>query len=176
MLGILTVILSFLFFGRATSTYDVIISLGLLFSITAYLIILFKDTKRSKILWTLIVFASIGIQQFTESLMIRLSYLYFINQNEQDLSKANQILIPKASDIIWGSDSSLWERNNLSMLEGTNIKNYVANKNISFVIKDSTKIYYRTFGMLDVSHGVFYFYTTTKPDNRYKHLTGNWYY
>ncbi len=175
LVGILTIILSFLFFGRATSTYDVIILSGLSLSTIAYLIILFKDNRQSKLIWTLVVFAGIGLQWLTEPSMIRLSYLYYVKQNEQEFSKVNKIILAKTTNTIWVGDSRLWKRHGLSTDEGLAIRNAVRDKQVSFIEKDSIKIYYRTFGMLDVSHGLFYFYSSSKPDSRYKHLTGNWY-
>jgi hypothetical protein len=102
--------------------------------------------------------------------------MYFLKQNETNLSRVNQILISKGIHTIWVQDSSLWRRHYLTPEEGMAIKNLVKDKHISSIERDSIKIYYRTFGMLDVSHGLYYFYTSVKPDNRFKHLSGNWYY
>lgn len=176
LVGIVAVILSFLFFGRATPTYDVILISGLCLSAVAYLFILFKDSGRNRIIWTFVIIAGICLQWLTEPLMIRLSYLYFLKQNEVDLSRVNQILITKGIHTIWVQDSNLWQRHYLTPEEGMTIKNLIKDKKISSIERDSVKIYYRTFGMLDVSHGLFYFYTVAKPDNRFKHLSGNWYY
>lgn len=176
LVGIAAVILSFLFFGRATPPYDVILLSGLCLSAVAYLWIIIKDSGRSRIIWTLVVVAGIGLHWLTEPLMIRLSYLYFLKQNETDLSKVNQILIDKGIHTIWVQDANLWQRHYLTPEEGMTIKNLVKDKHISAIERDSIKIYYRTFGMLDVSHGLYYFYTSVKPDNRFKHLSGKWYY
>jgi hypothetical protein len=176
LVGIAAVILSFLFFGRATPTYDIILFSGLGLSAIAFLWILIKDSGRNRIIWSLVVVAGIGLQRLTEPLMIMLSYLYFLKQNETNLSRVNQILISKGIHTIWVQDSSLWRRHYLTPEEGMAIKNLVKDKHISSIERDSIKIYYRTFGMLDVSHGLYYFYTSVKPDNRFKHLSGNWYY
>ncbi|MGB3007019.1 MAG: hypothetical protein WBC06_10945 [Chitinophagaceae bacterium] len=176
LLGIVSIILSFLFFGRATKTYDTIILSGLTISIITYLIIIIKDNKRNKILWTLVVFAGISVQLFTEPLLIRCSYLFFLRQNEKEFIKINQVLLSKTRNITWVHDSTLWKRNGLSTEEGMIIKNLVNSNKISLIEKDYATIYYRTFGMLDVSHGIFYFYTPEKPDSRYRHIYGNWYY
>ena len=174
--GILMIVLSFLFFGRATSTYNIIILSGLSVSLIAYLVILFKDSSRIRIFWTLIVLAGIGLQWLTEPFMIRMSYLFYVRQNDLNLSKINQIFIAKPGNVSWVYDSTLWKRNGLSETEGKTIKSLVKSKNISLIAKDSEKIYFRTFGMLDVSHGLYYFYSSEKPDTDYRHITGSWYY
>jgi hypothetical protein len=176
LVGIVTIILSFLVFGRATSTYKVIVPAGLCLSAVAYLAILFKDSSRNRIIWTLVVIAGICLQWITEPFMIRLSNLHFIKQNEVAFSKINQTLIAKRQHTIWVYDSSLWRRHLFTKEEGMRIRNLVEGKNILAIEIDSVKIYYRTIEMVSVSHDLFYFYTSAQPDNRFKHLSGNWYY
>lgn len=150
--------------------------MGLSLSLVTYSLILFKDPGPIKLIWTLIVFAGIALQWVTEPLMIRLSFLLYIRQHETNLFDVNQILMTKPGNATWVYDSTLWKRNGISETEGRTINDLVNSKHISLIVKDSTKIYFRTFGMLDVSHGLYYFYSSQKPESRYRHVIGNWYY
>ncbi|NJM90270.1 MAG: hypothetical protein HC847_27165 [Hydrococcus sp. RU_2_2] len=118
LIGILTIVLSFLFFGRAISTYNLIILSGLALSLISFILILFKDPVRIKVCWTVIVFAGIALQWATEPIMIRLSYLFYVRQNEISLLEVNRILIGKTGNALWVYDSTLWKRNGISEAEG----------------------------------------------------------
>lgn len=138
--------------------------------------ILFKDTFRGKLLWTLVVLASVGLQWLTEPFFVKLSYRHFIKQNEVDLNAVTELLKVKKNDLFLSPSSDLWTRNGFSQNEAVQIRERLKTSGISIIQKDSLKIFYKTWGMLGVSHGVYYFYSTDKPDSRYKHILGNWYY
>jgi hypothetical protein len=62
IIGILTIILSFFWFGRKSDTYDIIITLRLVIAAISFLVTLIKkDSFKSKLLWTLVVIASVGL-------------------------------------------------------------------------------------------------------------------
>ena len=176
IIGILTVILSFIFFGRKTGTYDIIIIVGLIISAISYLMILFKNEPvKNKIFWTLVLLIGIGLQWLSEPLLIRLSYYIFIKQNESKFSKINALLLSKKENVSWDQDSVFWKRNGIGVDEGVKIRNLLNDEDILLITKDSSGIYYNTFRMLDVSHGIFYYYSHNNNQSK-KHITGNWYY
>lgn len=172
----LAIILSFLWFGRDTGTYDLMITTGLVIASISFLVILFKDTLKSKLVWTLVVIASIGLQWLTEPLLVKLSYRHFVKQHENNLNTVTELIKSKKKDLLLSRSSELWTRNGFEQSEVNTIQDALKGTGISLIHKDSSKIFYRTWGMLDLSHGIFYFYNGDKPDNRYKKIFGNWYY
>jgi hypothetical protein len=175
--GIFTVIISFLWFGRDTETYNIILLIGIAVSLISFLTIIIKsDSRKSKGLWILVVLVSIGVQWLTEPLLIKLSYRIFINKHDKELTSVTKLLASKKGNVFMTPSSELWTRNGYTKEESNQINNELRNTGIHFITKDSIKIYYRTWGMLDISHGVYYFYTDAKSDNRYSHIMGNWYY
>ena len=70
----------------------------------------------------------------------------------------------------------LWRRNGISEEEGAKIKNAFKKTGVFWVNKDSSKIYFVTWSMLDISHGVYLFYHGDEPDHRYKKIFDDWYY
>lgn len=168
-------IISFIFFGLSTKMYNALLLLGITISFFSFCAILFQKTSlKSKLLWTGIVVAGMGIQWLSEPILINLSYIILIKQNQSVFSKVNDVLISKKTDASWVSDSSLWKRNNITQNEGRQIQ-YLLNKTrIIRVQKDSSRIYYMTFSRIDIAHGISYYYQNEKPKNR-RHLIGNWY-
>ena len=177
LIGILTIILSFLWFGRDTDTYDIIIIAGLVIATISFLVILFKkDTVKSKLLWTLVVIASVGLQMLTEPLLIKLSYRHFIKEHENGLNSVTKLIQTNKNNLFLSQSSELWIKKGFTEQEVNQIKGELKKLGISIIVKDSSKIFYRTWGMLDVSHGIYYFYTNDKPDERYNQIFDNWYY
>jgi len=175
--GIFLVIISFLWFGRGTDTYNILFLTGLIISFFSFLTILIKsDTRRSKLLWTVIIVVAIGFQWLTEPLLIKLSYRLFINRHEQELQSVTNLILKKKSAVFILLSSEFKTGNGYTKEEADFIKEQLKKTNIHFISKDSLVIFYRTWGMLDVSHGIYYSYTDKQPNNRYKKIIGNWYY
>lgn len=175
--GISLVIISFLWFGRGTDTYNILLLTGLILSFFSFLTILIKsDTRRSKFLWTVIIVVAIGFQWLTEPLLIKLSYRLFIIRHEQELQSVTNLILKKKSDVFILLSSEFKTGNGYTKEEADFIKEQLKKTNIHFISKDSLVIFYRTWGMLDVSHGIYYSYTDKQPNNRYKKIIGNWYY
>ena len=176
--GVVTTILSFLFFGRDTGTYDILILAGLTISNISFLFILFKkDTLKSKILWTIIIGGCLGLQRLTEPMLIKTSYNIFVKQNDSRLTKLNNIVLAKNNgDLLFIPNSDKAVLIKFTDREITEIQELLSGTNISLIEKDSQRIFYRTFGMLDVSHGVYYFFGKDNPGKRFRHISGNWYY
>lgn len=175
--GIFLVIISFLWFGRDTDTYNILLVIGLIISFFSFLTILIKsDTRRSKLLWTAIIVLAIGFQWLTEPLLIKLSYRLFINRHEKELQNVTNLILKKKSNVFMLLSSEFKAENGYTKEEADFIEEQLKKTSIHLISKDSLVIFYRTWGMLDVSHGVYYFYTGKQPDNRYKKIIGNWYY
>jgi hypothetical protein len=177
LIGIGLIIFSFLFFGRETGTYDVLGLIGFVIAAISFLIILIKsDTLKSKIAWTLIVVLAIIIEQLAEPLLIKSSYYIFISRNQTKLKGLNKIMSTKKNGVHLMPTLDTFATKDFTLNEINEIHSLITGTNISLIEKDSDKIFYRTFGMLDVSNGVFYFYGKNKPDDRFKHISGNWFY
>lgn len=177
LLGMAAVIGSFYFFGRATETYDKILLMGLIVAVLSYLVILVRrGSVRYKLIWTGVVVAGIAIQQASAGTLIHLSYSHFVKTNQTALLKVCAIMQAKPGYSIWSEDSASWKRNGISIAEGNEIEALVKDANISNIIKDSSRIFFRTFGMLDVSHGVFYYFSPPPAYIPLKSISGNWYY
>ena len=176
-IGILTIILSFLWFGRDTDTYNIIILVGLTIATSSFLIILFKEKNlKLKLFWTFVVIISVGLQWLMEPLLVKVSYRIFIKQHEINLAQVTELIKSKKSDLYLSPSSELWPRNGFTQPEINQLRHYLKETKINFIQKDSNKIFYRTWGTLDVAHGIYYFYSGDKPKKRYKHIFDNWYY
>jgi hypothetical protein len=178
LLGIVTTILSFSYFGRDTKTYDILLTVGLIIATLSFLAVIFKkDTTNSKLIWTIIVIGAIGLQRLTEPLLIKFSYSIFVRSNNSNLDRINNMLLSKNDDAIMfipdGNKDALIK---FTDTETAELRQLLSGTNISLIQKDNQRIFYRTFRMLDVSQGVYYFYRKYKPDKRFKHISGNWYY
>ena len=162
-----------MFFGRDQDSYSTLLTIGFLASLVSYLVILFKDSVKSKLIWTGIVIASIGVQQLTEPLLIRQSYKYLIARHENLFFKVNSIFISKPGEVSFpGSpcDSSRFSREEQSV-----INKLFKETGIYIIIKDTSKVYYGTWGMLDVRLGISYFYSNKLPDKPYQLIKEHWY-
>lgn len=100
----------------------------------------------------------------------------FLNRHEQELQNVTNLILKKKSDVFMLLSAEFEAGKGYTKEEADFVKEQLKKTNIHFVSKDSLVIFYRTWGMLDVSHGVYYFYTVKQPDTRYKKIIGNWYY
>ena len=175
--GIAAVIISFLFFGRQQNTYNIILLLGLIVSLFSYLTILLKsDTIKNKIAWTFIVVIAIIVQRLTEPKLITESYKIFIRENYSHLTQLNDIVLKKTGDIFFIPNLDKQQKDIFSDTELKEIIQLTKELGISRIQKDTSKVFYETYGMLDVRIGVFYFYSDNNLKDRYKNITGSWYY
>jgi hypothetical protein len=130
LIGILSVIVSFLFFDGGRKTYDLLLSSGFLIATVSYLIILLKKKLKNNIFWTLIVIDLFVTQRLPEPLLIRKSYSIFIIRNQSSLVKLNNLILTKSNgflfiptlDVDVSKDLTAAEKSVvLSMVNGTNI-------------------------------------------------------
>lgn len=175
-IGILSVIVSFLFFGRQHATYDKLLTVGLVLSLGCYLAILVgKDTKRAKLIWTAIIIGAVLVQQLTQPIFIKGSYRIYVMQNKNELQAINEMLLQKPGNISILNDNVSDTLHLLSDEEKVKLRDLRKKVNSYMIVKSGDHVYFGLWGFLDVRLGITYWPQKTKPDSRYRHLTGNWY-
>jgi hypothetical protein len=172
--GIALTIFSFLFFGRHQAAYSWLLTPGLLLAGVSFLFILFKDDRKGKWLWIMVVIISVVIEQLTEPFLIRYSYKLFIGQNRKLLTEVNQIMRSKTGDVFYLQDSE--DSGKFSVNERSKIQQLFSQAGIYMITKDSARVYYGTYGMLDVRLGIAYFYSDKISGDRYERIIDKWYY
>lgn len=175
-LGLLSTIISFLFFGRQQGTYLLFLIFGLVVSVLFYLAILFgKGTTKSKLIWTLVLFLAATIHWLTEPILIKSSYLSYLNNNDKELRTVNNILIDKPGDILMITDEITDKKNLLNQTEKDNLVKLRQKLNVDMIWKSDNRIYYGLWNFLDVQIGIVYCIKNEMPDENYKQLKDNWY-
>jgi hypothetical protein len=175
LIGVVLTFVSFLFFGRQQGTYQVLLICGLLTALIFYLTILFgKGHLKTKIFWTIVVVLCAVVQQLTEPFLIDTSYRVYINQNKNILTEINEILINKQGDITILNDS-ISKGDQLTALESDKLREGRKKLGVYIISKSDKGIYYGLWGFLDVRLGITYWTGSVEPDNKYQHLTGNWF-
>lgn len=165
ILGILCVFTSFLFFGRQTDIYTILLFGGLVMTGVGFGFIVFgRSTIKSKVFWTLILFLSILLEQVSEPVIIKGSFLIYVKTNQNDLEEINDLLICHKgtlymyADTITAGDMELTEEETIRLAElKRNVDAYM-------IVKSTTDIYYGLFGFLDIRHGVWYSKSGKKRD------------
>ena len=175
LIGVVLTFVSFLFFGRQQGTYQVLLICGLLTALIFYLTILFgKGHLKTKIFWTIVVVLCAVVQQLTEPFLIDTSYRVYISENKNILTEINNILINKQGDITILNDS-ISKGDQLTALESDKLREGQKKLGTYIISKSDKGIYYGLWGFLDVRLGITYWTAIVKPDNKYQHLTGNWF-
>lgn len=149
ILGATLVLISFLFFVSAHSKYTILLAAGLIIASSALLVIWLKDKPRIKFLWTTIAVLFGIIQQLTENSSIKQSSKWMIQNNEKILINVSLNLISKPTDILILKSSNLDTSVLFSDKERQSISKLFQDTDIKLIMKDSTKIYYEVYGMLD---------------------------
>ena len=176
-IGLLSVILSFLFFGRQQSTYSTILVSGLLISIAAYLTIVFTNgSKKSKIIWTSIVLVSALIQYLTEPVLINKSYKIYLSTQKDKLENLTSLLKSKSSDLSLYQDSGSWFLDGLDDSEQKQFYKHITDTDILYIRKTNKNIFFVLFSSIDINLGVYYFFDNKLADNHYTKIADNWYY
>jgi hypothetical protein len=174
--GLLSVILSSLFYARKQEIYQSLLIGGLLVSSIFFMAILFtKGTTKSKVTWTLVILFSIAFQWLTEPFLTGSSYHIFLKRNEKELMIINNILINKPSDISI-FNNIINDRNDLlSKSEKDDLLKLRHKINVYFIEKTDDEIYYELWGFLDLRIGICYWIKNEKPDSLYHNLADRWY-
>ena len=176
-LGLLSTIISFLFFARQHETYQLLLIGGFLVSIIFFLVILFsKDTIKSKIVLIIVVLFVILIKWLTEPFLIKTSYSIFINKNIKELTVANTILSKKIGYLSVFNDEVTDPNNILTKTEKDELIKLRKKLNVYIVAKSENGIYYGLWGFLDVRLGITYLSKNENPNISHRHLHDNWYY
>lgn len=175
-LGLFSTIISFLFLGRQQGTYQILLLFGLFVSIIFYLTILFgKETAKSRVAWTLVVLLAGIIQWLTEPILIKSSYLIYLNSNDKELMQVNNILKDKSGEIIILNDEITDKENLLTQNEKDNLIKLRQNLNVYMILKSKNGIYYELWGFLDVRLGITYWTKKEMPDESFRQLKDRWY-
>lgn len=175
--GILSVLTSFLFFGRQQGTYQVMLLAGIFVSFLCFLWIIFgRGTAKSKLLWTGVVFLGVALNWLTESYFRDTSYRIYISQFERELSETNDILKSKPGEI-WIIRDSITAKDGaqLTSLEKQRLLQTRSKLGTYTILKKDSTIYYGLWGFLDVRLGVTFAISGRQPGDQYQHLTGNWF-
>jgi hypothetical protein len=176
-IGLLSVITSFLFFGRQQGTYLLLLLSGLLVSSIFYLAILFsKDNIKSKLTWTLVIVVAITVQWLAEPILIKSSYLIYLNRNNKELTEVNNILKYKSGDISLLNDNLIDHRGLLTKTEKENLIKLKQKLDVNIISKTDNAIYFGLWRFLDVRLGITYKLESKFPNESFQQLKGNWYY
>ncbi|MDQ6758193.1 MAG: hypothetical protein M3004_14820 [Bacteroidota bacterium] len=176
LIGLVSVIISFLFFARHQDVYQILLIGGLAISLIFFLLVLFrKGNVKSKILWTIVVIFFVAFQRLTEPILIDTSYRIYIRQNKDALADINNILLHKSGDITILNDNINDKNNQVKPAEYETLIKGRKKLGVYFISKSDKGIYYGLWGFLDVRLGITYWTNDINPDNNYRHLTGNWY-
>jgi hypothetical protein len=176
VLGIASVIVSFIFFGRRHGIYQFMLVGGFIATVVFYLTILFgKESRRTKLISTVIVIIGGIIQYLTEPVLIDSSYFIYVSRNEKILNEINTILDNTKGDVTVFRDTIIY--NDEHFLDSDRNKLIEGKKKLGVYIIEKTdhKFYYGLWGFLDVRLGITYWGEKDYPDIRYQHIKGNWF-
>ena len=150
---------------------------GLLVSFLCFLWIIFgRETTKSKLLWTGVIFLGVALNWLTESYFRDTSYRIYISQFELELGETNDILKNKPGEI-WIMRDSITAKDGAQFtpLEKQSLLQAGNKLGTYMILKKDSTIYYGLWGFLDVRLGVTFAISGRQPGDQYKHLTGNWF-
>lgn len=174
--GIVTVMVSFLFFGRKHEVYTILLGVGIVLSSVSFLwIILSSDSLKNKLFWTGIVIVGGVVHVTVEPLLIESSYRIYSAQHEQKLASINNILRNKDGEISITRDSVFSKEVQINTIEKRNLLKAREEVGAYIISKYKNLVYYGLWGFLDVRIGITYSLTGENPANEYRHITGSWY-
>ncbi len=177
IIGLISVFLSFLFFGRQHATYQIILFSGLTVALIFYLTIVFgKSKNRTKALCTMAVVLAYGIQYVTEPLLIQCSFLIFLNNNSGELVLVNSILQNKKNDVFISKGSIIDNNNQLSDSEKQSLAHCRDETGAYMISKVDDQIHYELWGFLDERIGLTYNLNNTNIGHKLVHIKDRWYY
>lgn len=175
IIGIVCISLSFLFFGRQQDTYQVLLLFGLLTCLIFYIIIIAtKSSIKNKLIWTGICILAAVLVRFAEPFLIDTSYRIYIVQNKTILKETNAILAKNDGIVVLNDEITSGD----SLLTIEDRKKLIENRQklgVYMITSGEGRNYYGLWGFLDIRLGLVYSTDNLKQDNRFRHLTGNWY-
>ena len=176
LIGLLSFIISFLWFGRNQDMYQMLMLCGLLVAAISFLLIMIKqDSRRNKLIWTFVLIVGIIINRITEPMLIDHSYNLFIDSHSQELNLMNKNLLAINGDITISKDT-IYTNSILSDSKKTELHKLKEKINVYTITKSEDYIYYGLWGFLDVRLGISYYPNESKMKlvNARK-LKPNWY-
>ncbi len=177
--GLITLYISFLLFAGHTDIFLFLLLIGLITSIISYLSIFFgKGTKKSKIIWTVLILSSIGMIYLIKPALIKTSYLIYLHSNQEGLSEINDILIRHEGVINIDRNTIAVKKGDLTGKEIERLKKLREQVGAYIIWKSNSDIYYGLYGFLDFRNGLSYSCNGNIPRHQFVHtkLTNNWYY
>jgi len=176
LIGIILIIVSFLFFGHAHDKYEATLLIGLLLVGISFVVVLIRDNKKNKIRWTAIAIVAILIQQLTEQVFIKISYTILINKHQSKFDEVTKLLLAKSADVSTVSfpvpdTSNTFTRDEINLLN-----TFWKDSGVKLIYKDRGRISYITYGRIDIYGGLVYLPPDDETKNRRTHLRDNWYF
>lgn len=177
LVGIVLMIVSFLFFGWHHNFYLLLIIIGSIISLVSYLMILFgREGWKPKILWTVFVLLSIIIEEKIATVLIDTSYKIYVAQHKKMLDNINDVLDHTAGDVIIYQDRVIHTKDSFTNKEIKKLQDASIDLGVYMIAKNNNSTYYGMWGFLDVRIGIIYWAEKSMPNDNYRHITGNWFY
>jgi hypothetical protein len=177
IIGIFSVLISFLFFGRRHEIFQLLSLLGALTAgICILWIILGKGSLRSKSFWVGVVLLAIAVDVIVEPYLIDTSYRIYLARHKEVLLDVNRILESSKGDV-WVMNDTVSVKNGDGISSENQEQLLEAQKQLGvyMINKSDSTVYYGFWGFLDVRLGVTYITSETMRPDQYRHLTGGWY-
>lgn len=174
LIGIALIFISFLFFARKMTVYQICLISGVLISGISFLIILIKKDKiKSKLLWTGIVIIFAFLQYLSEPILIDSSYKIYYFKNEGELNDLKNYLISIPGDLTVMSNTITFDSTE-SLINKNKLIKFHNDLNCTYIFKEDNAIYIELWGRLDIRHGLVYSIDDKVTKNR-KMINDNWY-
>ena len=141
----------------------------------SFIVVMIKEKWRLKLVWLGIVFIIIFFQQLTASWLAGKSFLILISRHQALFDQANAIMVKKSGDHIFWSYDHKDSKKDFTDQEILILEKLKTEAKLTYISKDSVKIFYETYGFLDARGGVSYFYKD-RADHRFTKINGRWYY
>lgn len=174
--GLFLTISSFLFFGRQHEVYQLLLFGGFFISLICFAAILRgKETTKSKLIWSAVLFVGFTIHWLAEPFLIKSSFLIYLNRNEVALTSVNDMLKDKSGDILILGNKITDDSNLLTQTEKDSLIKISQELNVYLISKSDDRIYFGLWGFLDNRIGVTYWTQSTRPEQNLKQLKDRWY-
>ena len=176
LFGMLLTFSSFLFWGRQQGTYVIMLVSGISIALFSFILVIIKDSVKSKWQWLAIVCAAIILQRLIEPILINLSFQILLYANKNIFKESNRILTSKPTEIYYWDKTSFDTSKLFTQIEKQSIVALFDKANILYISKNKEQVYYETYGLLDARIGMSYFYKGLTPTTRLRKIYGWWYY
>ncbi len=177
IIGLLSMTISYLFYGRQQGMYHLLLVGSFIVVVTCCLAILFsKRTKKSKAIWILTVMIFLAIQYVTKPLLIKSSFLIYLQTNNYELTQVNNLLLSKKGNVRVYNNDITDKDTILTQIEKDILIKLRKKLNVYMIIKTENYVYYGLLGFLNHRIGLTYWIKNKKPVMSNQLLEGRWYY